>query len=142
LKTQIRNYLKNQTTHEFESVETAINFIVYTKVSNMKHLPLATLGWAIVGSAAVVTTDPPGGRPPASSAKEQGKLFMDTVAPNTKPVAVEEKPRIRADAIRKKLLFGPHVIPAAKVFSRHELRKSSPLYRLPLLPSSFISVEA
>jgi hypothetical protein len=79
----------------------------------MKILPLTTVGWAIVGAAFAVN-DPPG-KLAASSVAEQGKLFMDTVAPNIKPIAIQEKPRIRADAIRKKLLFGPHVIPAAKV---------------------------
>lgn len=65
---------------------------------------------------------------------------MDTVAPNIKPVAVEEKPQIRADAIRKKLLFGPHVIPAAKVFARSLNVDVS--YSLHLSTSNFIITEA
>jgi hypothetical protein len=81
----------------------------------MKILALTILHWAVLGSTAFIAKDPPRGKLPASSAAEQGKLFMDTVAPNIRPVAVEAKPQIRADGVRKKLRFGPHIIPAAKV---------------------------
>jgi hypothetical protein len=91
----------------------------------MKLLALTILGGAVLGSAVFIAKDPPGGKLPASSAAEQGKLFMNTVAPNTRPVAVEAKPQIRKDAVRKKLMFGPHIIPAAKVFAFHELNPYS-----------------
>jgi hypothetical protein len=71
------------------------------------------LGLAALGSAAAAK-DPPGGTRPATTAA-QAKQFMDIVAPKIRPISVDAKPQIRKDAVRKKLLFGPHVIPAAKV---------------------------
>ena len=78
----------------------------------MNILVLAVLGRALTSSAMSIAKDPPLTKP---SAAERGKQFMDIVAPLTRPVTVQAKPRIRADAVRKKLLFGPYTIPAAKV---------------------------
>jgi hypothetical protein len=48
----------------------------------MKILALTTVGWTFLSSAALIVRDPPGDKPPTSSLIEQGRLFMDQVAPN------------------------------------------------------------
>jgi hypothetical protein len=80
----------------------------------MKIQAFSTLGCAVLGSAAFVKRDSPGGKPLTPSVIDQGRLFMEQVAPNIKPIAVDAKPQLRPDAIRKKLLFGPYILPASK----------------------------
>jgi hypothetical protein len=77
------------------------------------------LGWAFLGSAAILKREPQAGQLPFGFDIEaqftRSTKMMAEIAPNIKPTITMAKPQIRPNAIRKIMRFGPHQIPASKV---------------------------
>jgi hypothetical protein len=79
----------------------------------MKFEASIIVGWGAIASAASISRrDGPPAFPKANNAFD----MLERVAPNIKPVSViNEKPRLRPEALRKRIRFGPYTLPAAKV---------------------------